>query len=70
MNMQAALKLELGFYRLYWKTGGSSIAAVGQLYDGRRWFAPCNWTSVSTMGIASTNWRDVQRAQHIKVIEQ
>lgn len=46
-----------GLYRLFWKSGGMSEAAVGSLHDGRRWFAPTNWTSKSPEGIASTQWR-------------
>ena len=36
---------KLGLYRIYWKGGGSSVGAIGQLYDGERWIAPCNWTT-------------------------
>ena len=36
--------LKLGVYRVYWKSGGSSLAAIGQDYAGNRWIAPTNWT--------------------------
>ena len=34
-----------GLYRLYWASGGSSLAAIGMTSDGRNWFAPVNWLS-------------------------
>ncbi len=34
-----------GLYRLHWRSGGSSLAAVGITVDGRNWFAPTNWVS-------------------------
>ncbi len=33
-----------GLYKIYWFSGGSSLAAIGSLHDGTRWIAPCNWT--------------------------
>ena len=46
MKADKVNKLHLGLYRIHWKKihgGGTSIAAVGQTYSGRRWMAPCNW---------------------------
>jgi hypothetical protein len=43
MTKQAVQKLPLGLYRIFWKSGGSSLAAVGNDYAGKRWFAPVNW---------------------------
>lgn len=60
MTNREASKLATGIYRLDWKGGGSSVAAVGVLYDGTRWFAPVNWTSEVADHIASTNWRIVE----------
>jgi hypothetical protein len=37
-------KLPLGLYRVFWKSGGSSVAAIGMLGNGDRWLAPTNWT--------------------------
>ena len=37
--------LKHGLYRIYWKSGGSSVASVGSHADGSRWFAPANWIS-------------------------
>lgn len=54
--------LKNGIYKLYWQDGGSSIAAVGTLHDGTRWFAPINWTAKCEHGIACTDWSDVSSA--------
>ena len=35
----------LGLYRIYWKSGGYSLASVGYTYNGTRWIAPSNWIS-------------------------
>ena len=32
-----------GVYRLHWKDGGASVAAVGVTCSGKRWMAPINW---------------------------
>jgi hypothetical protein len=65
MNKIDVQKLRHGVYRLFWKGGGSSLASVGSLYDGTRWFAPTNWTSQMKEGICSTNWRVVASASLI-----
>lgn len=65
MTQKEAKALPHGIYNLFWKTGGSSVAAVGMLYDGRRWFAPINWTSKEPDGIASTSWRLVNHVVHM-----
>ena len=41
------LKCKLGVYEVFWKSGGSSIAAIGMTYSGQRWLAPTNWTNGS-----------------------
>ncbi len=66
MTKKDVAKLQLGLYRVYWKSGGSSLAAVGNLHDGTRWLAPCNWTSVSPQGIATANyWKQVKYVEKI-----
>lgn len=35
----------LGLYEIFWKSGGSSLAAIGNMKNGIRWIAPTNWTS-------------------------
>jgi len=34
------LNCNLGIYRIYWKSGGSSLAAIGMDREGDRWLAP------------------------------
>ena len=58
-------ELPPGLYRLHWDDGGFSLAAVGILHDGTRWFAPVNWTSATASGVASTRWDTVMRAEPI-----
>ena len=57
---------KLGLYEIFWHSGGSSFASVGQLHDGSLWFAPCNWTSENSSGIACTKWEFVKK---VKLIE-
>ena len=65
MTRDEAQKLGHGVFRLFWKSGGSSVASVGSLHDGTRWFAPSNWVSKTAGGITSTDWRKVDSAQLI-----
>ncbi len=69
MNAEQVHELYHGLYRLYWKDGGSSLACVGSLHNGDRWFACTNWTSHCTHGIASTKWDLVERAELIERAE-
>jgi hypothetical protein len=41
------LTCDLGIYRIFWKSGGSSVASIGMTYSGKRWVAPSNWTNGS-----------------------
>ena len=66
MTKAQAANQPLGVYRLYWKDGGrESLATVGMLHDGTRWFAPVNWTARDVAGIASTKWRLVERMEKV-----
>ncbi len=67
MTRREAAELQHGLYRLYWKAGGSSLAAVGSTYNGVRWFAPANWTAPNAKHpqVSSTNWRMVKSATFI-----
>lgn len=62
MTQVEAKKLGHGLFRIYWKDGGASLAAVGSLSNGSRWFAATNWTGENTSTIASTKWAAVERA--------
>jgi hypothetical protein len=37
--------LRNGLYRMYWKSGGSSLVAIGRTSEGSVWFAPTNWVA-------------------------
>jgi hypothetical protein len=50
---------KLGVYRIFWKVGGSSVASVGQMNDGAKWFAAANWTNTTV----STDWTFVDRIE-------
>ena len=65
MTKEQANAIEHGLYRLFWKSGGTSLASVGSLYDGTHWFAPTNWTSPTAGGIASTDWRKIDKVEPI-----
>lgn len=54
--------LRHGLYRIYWKSGGSSIASIGSLSDGTRWYAPTNWITVP-----STDWKIVRRIEKFQI---
>lgn len=66
MNTQDVSQLKNGLYRLYWKDGRSSPAAVGRLHNGKPWFAPVNWVSASETQIASQRWELIERAERIE----
>lgn len=54
-------KPALGLYRVYWKSGGSSLAAVGQLPDGSRWLAPANWVRPTE----DPRWQDIETIERL-----
>jgi hypothetical protein len=60
MTREQGNALEPGLYILYWQSGGSSLAAVGQNHYGDTWYTPTNW-----VGVPSYNWRDVARVERI-----
>lgn len=51
-----------GLYKIYWKSGGSSLATIGLTVFGNYWFAPSNWTS----GIPSMEWGLIKAVEPIK----
>lgn len=52
-----------GIYRIYWKDGGESLAAVGVKKDGARWLAPTNWVEPSD---DIMNWMSVDRIDRVR----
>lgn len=65
MKKKEAAKLAIGLYRIHWKSGGSSLAAVGHLVDGEAWFAPTNWATNSINRIGWTEWKMVKAVEII-----
>ena len=51
---------QLGLYKIYWNSGGHSVASVGYDACGNRWFAPTNWVSGH-----SYNWGGVKEIELI-----
>lgn len=45
MTLDEFNSLEPGLYRVWWSTGGFSVAAIGATPGGARWVAPTNWYS-------------------------
>jgi hypothetical protein len=52
------LRVPLGLYRLYWASGGSSLASVYMDESGQRWIAPTNW--VRPAPLSTTGWAAVE----------
>lgn len=61
MTEDEARKLPLGLYRIHWYSGGTSLAAVGQGHDGRRWLAPINWLAPAQL----PDWSAVVRVEAV-----
>jgi hypothetical protein len=59
-------ELSSGLYEIFWKEGGSSLASIGVLFDGTRWYAPCNWTGSSGESIASSDWTQIAYVVPVK----
>lgn len=62
-------KLKLGLYRVYWKSGGTSVAAIGQTSDGTKWVAPTNWTGLPDGAGLCTGPAVINYASEIKKVE-
>jgi hypothetical protein len=64
-------KLPIGIYRVYWQSGGSSLASVGMDYTGKRWIAPTNWTAKEVKGPAALisvhGWGAIERVEWIHI---
>lgn len=56
-------ELKNGLFRVYWRSGGSSLAAIGTKPDGSKWIAPTNWVS----GSADFDWGDILEIESIEV---
>lgn len=50
---------KMGLYRIYWKSGGNSLAAIGRDKLGELWIAPTNWVS----GSSNFNSADIEKLE-------
>lgn len=64
MTRIEARKLRSGLYRVFWKGGDESLAAVGQNDLGDKWIAPSNWLSPDETG---AHWRTITRVEVIEI---
>ena len=68
MNYSDVQELKHGIYRIHWKEGGSSLAAVGSDVAGNRWLAATNWVSGSTT--STTRWEEVDYITQIHIASE
>jgi hypothetical protein len=68
MKTSQVQELRHGLYRVHWKEGGSSLAAVGSLPNGDRWIAPCNWINSppSNKWSGENVWKAVEYVEVIR----
>ena len=66
MKKSDVQKIKLGLYEVFWKLGGSSLAAVGNDPAGNRWLAPVNWVSVPSF----TAWRYVSHIREVSLTKR
>lgn len=62
MKREKVQRLEHGLYKIRWKDGGYSLAAVGSLSNGQRWMAPTNWICIGE----NVSWKMVKKVKLIK----
>ena len=65
MKKEDVKNLGIGLYKIFWKSGGHSLASVGNMPNGSKWIAPVNWVG----GMCTSNrdvWRDVKKVKIIK----
>lgn len=48
MKKSALMSAGHGLFKVYWKSGGYSLASIGSLPSGERWIAPTNWVNGAT----------------------
>jgi len=58
---------QVGVYRLYWYSGGYSLASVGRNRNGDYWHASANWTGDGEQWLPSTDWTGVKRIEVIEI---
>ena len=63
MTLDEVSVLEVGAYRVYWTSGGTSIASIGVTNDGTHWLEPENWVQPVLDG---SYW---DKVDHVELIE-
>lgn len=66
MEQEELLKLPHGLYKVYWKSGGKSLASIGSMPNGDRWIAVCNWINGSVLIKDLSEWSAIKK---VKLIE-
>jgi len=56
--------MDPGLYRIRWKSGGNSLAAIGMNEDGTRWIAPTNWVAPN-IDPTSDAWAEIEEAERV-----
>ena len=64
MTDDPRLTLAPGIYRIVWRDGSESVAAVGVGVDGVRWIAPSNWVHPALSD--PTCWASIKSVQRIE----
>ncbi len=64
---EAFKNLKHGLYKIFWESGGCSLACVGSTYDGTRWLTCANWTTRDNYkpAPASCDWSGIERVELI-----
>lgn len=53
--------IQNGLYRIFWKEGGVSLAAIGRNYSGKVWYCPVNW-------INGKGWYDWTKIKTVELL--
>lgn len=55
----AVASINNGVYRIYWRSGGFSVASIGRTRSGDVWIAPANWVSGPVFILEILDWIEV-----------
>lgn len=69
MNKNQVQKLKHGVYEVFWKSGGSSVCAIGSKHNGDRWICCSNWTSPVDGGTDSCSIKNWKAVDHVVLIQ-
>lgn len=67
MTKEQGNSLKPGIYEIFWKSGGSSLSAIGNDGNGQNWIAPSNWTTPSCPSAGyPTMWRKILMVKRLE----